>query len=376
MLGVYIHIPFCVRKCSYCGFFSTAYDVSGADNFLFALPQEAAQHARLLNDGRQKTIYIGGGTPTVLSCFQLSRLFDLVDELRKGPGTHEVTIEANPGTVTTEKLALLRERGVTRLSLGVQSFSDEVLAWLGRQHTAIDAVKSYLGARDAGFRNIGFDLMYGIPGQTEQQWHDTLSTAVSLRPEHLSVYSLSLDAGSRLSSAAAAGRITLPDDSVSADQYAAAMDMLGRSGYQQYEVSNFCIPGHACQHNSNYWQRGEYLGLGPGAWSFLGDRRSVTVADVDEYVSRLKSGASLVSFEEVLGPHDKAVELLFLGLRAIGGIEMDRYASLAGGDAAEALRSRLTELEGTGLFRTEGNRVMLTSRGMLLSNEALSRIIP
>ena len=357
MLGIYIHIPFCVQKCHYCGFFSTIYDRPVADAFLSALGQEMDGQAPLMQNSRFKTVYIGGGTPSVLTEGQLSRLFDLIDEQRIGTGAHEITVEANPVTITPAKLTLLRSRGVTRLSLGVQSFSDEVLASLGRLHTASEAAAAFRAARSAGFGNIGLDLIYGIPGQSEQQWLETVASAVALGPEHLSIYSLSLDDGSRLSRDAAAGLVQLPDDETSAAQYAAAVRCLIGSGYEQYEISNFCRPGHACQHNGNYWRRGEYIGLGPGAWSSLGNRRCVNVPSVHEYLSRVANGSPLASFEELLDRDQQAAESILLGLRTAEGIDLDRYEMHAGKAYADTMRRRLAELSGTGLFGCDGTKV-------------------
>ena len=376
MLAYYIHIPFCVSKCPYCGFYSTQYDGLIADRFLTALAIEMKDRVRGLPNGQTGSLYIGGGTPSTLSLDQLSRLFDLVDEHLDMAAGAEVTVEANPNTAMTEKLALLKSRGVTRLSIGAQSFADPVLAFLGRAHSASDACAAVRSARTEGFGNIGIDLMYGVPGQTEQQWQGTLETALSLAPEHLSVYSLSLDDGSRLSHDARSGRVTLPDDDTVACMYHSAAQRLAASGYRHYEISNFCLPGRECRHNSNYWDRGEYLGFGPGAWSFIGNSRSATIANVSEYIARITNGVSAVEILEVLDRDQAVSEMLLLGLRRTSGIDVEHFGRLFGSVAKEDLRKKIRKLDGSGLFQIDHSRLSLTMRGFLLSNEALASIIP
>jgi oxygen-independent coproporphyrinogen III oxidase len=376
MLSVYIHIPFCVSKCPYCGFFSTPFDNGKADAYLQALDQEMERRFRNLKNGSIGSIYIGGGTPTTLSLHQLSRLFDLVDHHCTRSSDVEVTLEANPNTATAGTLSLLKDRGVNRLSIGAQSFSHEVLAMLGRAHTAGQASQAFHAAREAGFTNIGLDLIYGVPGQTAEVWQKTLETAVSLGPEHLSLYSLSLDDGSSFCRDAAAGRITMPDDELVASMYGNGIAYLSRKGYHQYEISNLCMPGRECRHNINYWSRGEYLGFGPGAWSFLGNRRWANIANIDEYASRLGKGILPEETIEVLDHDQEVTEFLLLGLRRTAGIDLEQFRHLAGEAAAADLRCRIGELEGMALFRFKDGRLMLTERGLLLSNDVLSRIVP
>jgi oxygen-independent coproporphyrinogen-3 oxidase len=265
---------------------------------------------------------------------------------------------------------------VTRLSIGVQSFSDEVLALLGRVHSAGQAVESVHAAREVGFGSVGIDLIFGVPGQTEEHWSKTLETTISLNPEHISAYSLSLDEGSRWYLAAKNGMGEPPDDDTSANMYATAMVFLRSRGYHQYEISNFCLPGYECFHNVNYWDRGEYLGLGPGAWSFIGNRRWANIADVDQYVSRLKSGITVQDRDrdESVNREQAALEKLFLGLRRTSGVDLAAYGAQFGGGALDTLLSRIGELERAGLIKIQKGTLVLTGRGMLLSNDVLSRI--
>lgn len=376
MLSIYIHIPFCVRKCRYCGFFSIPFDSGRADNFLSMLDREMEQRSRILNSGRIGSIYIGGGTPTTLTSSQLSRLFDIVDvHCRPSSGT-EITVEANPNTAARGTFSLFKDRGVTRLSIGVQSFSDDILATLGRAHTADEASLAVHAAREAGFRNISLDLIYGVPGQTGEVWQKTLESAVSLGPEHLSAYCLSLDEGSALSRECAAGGAAMPDDDLVASMYSDCIAYLSRMDYRQYEISNFSVAGRECLHNNNYWTRGEYLGFGPGAWSFIGTRRWGNVADMSEYASRIGSGSTAEGTAEALDRSQEEAEFLLLGLRRTAGIDLEQYCDRAGREAVDALHRKLEEIDDAALFRLQGRRLMLTERGLLLSNEALSRILP
>jgi oxygen-independent coproporphyrinogen-3 oxidase len=376
MLGLYIHIPFCVSKCPYCGFFSTHYDNSIADQYLSALLLEIRTHSRFLRDNTVGSIYIGGGTPTTLSPDQLSRLFTIINEHAHLTADGEITLETNPNTATENSLFLLKSLGVTRLSIGIQSFSDEVLALLGRVHSAGQAVAAVHAAREVGFGSIGIDLIFGVPGQTEEHWSKTLEAAISLNPEHISAYSLSLDEGSQWCLAAKNGIGEPPDDDTSANMYATAREFLGSHGYHQYEISNFCLPGYECRHNVNYWDRGEYLGLGPGAWSFIGNRRWANIADVDQYVSRLRSGITVQDRDrdESVNSEQAALEKLFLGLRKTSGVDLATYGSQFGGGALDTLLSRIGELERAGLIKIQKGTLVLTGRGMLLSNDVLSRI--
>ena len=376
MLSAYIHIPFCVNKCPYCGFYSTRYDTALADRFLVALDIEMQNRSRNLQDRLFSSIYIGGGTPTMLSPGQFSRLFDLIEKHLPLAADAEITVESNPCTITPRMLDLLKDRGVNRFSIGVQSFSDQVLAKLGRTHSASRAFAAVRAVREAGFRNIGIDLIYGVPEQTEEQWQRTIEAALSLEPDHLSVYSLSLDEGSPLSREARAGRFMLPDDEIVERMYGTAIQSLEAAGLRQYEISNFCVPGRECRHNCNYWARGEYLGLGPGAWSFIGNTRSMTIADVNEYIARMTGGIPAVDTREVLNRDQSAAETLFLGLRRTAGIDLDHYGRMFGPDATKNLRKKIEKFDSSGLFQIENTRLSLTLRGFLLSNEALSSILP
>ncbi len=374
MLSLYVHIPFCAGKCPYCGFYSTQYSPTEAFEFIASLQIEASRFRKALNHRRFQSVYIGGGTPSILSDLEFDEIASIVKTNFHFSQDVEFTVEANPNTALKRDLSLWAKRGVNRLSLGVQSFSDHVLQILGRLHTADDAQKAFHYARSAGFRNISLDIMYGISEQTPEQWRETLDVALALGPEHLSTYSLSIDEGSVFKREKDSGKRALPDDDNAADMYEYAVTALARAGYGRYEISNFSLPGYQCRHNMNYWQRGEYVGLGPGAWSFLGGRRTGNIADVKEYITRLKLGETVIEESERPDIEQSSRETILLGLRTARGLDLRRYKNDYGPHALGKLETRVEALDETRLFQVKGGRLTLTDRGILLSNEALARL--
>lgn len=375
MLSLYVHVPFCVAKCSYCGFYSTAYDRDNAEAFIKALTRESETCQQFFEPHVFDTLYLGGGTPSLLSPELTDSLFDTLRSHFTFDRLLETTIEANPNSISPEKMRVWRERGVNRLSLGIQSFSDEVLAKLGRSHTAHDASEAFKIARDRGFRNISIDLIYGIPGQTMDEWSATLETAVSLHPEHCSLYALSLDEGSRMRRDVESGKADPLDEDVSADQYETAVKRLAAAGYTRYEISNFCVPGFECRHNLNYWHRGEYLGLGPSAWSFYDRRRYRSVSLCKEYIERLAAGRSIVDFEETPTADQEEREVILLRLRTRQGLDLPSFKRAFGEAKLGQLVARMDPLCKAGLMNLQNDTAVLSDRGFLLSNEALSRLV-
>lgn len=375
MLTLYIHIPFCVRKCHYCGFYSTTYMSQQADEYIGSLRLEAASYQRAFVGRTFDSIYMGGGTPTALSSEQLKKIIATVHEHFQISRDAECTVEANPKTVSGSQLMLLREGGVNRLSLGVQSFNNDVLKTLGRLHTAQEAADAFMLARSAGFANIGIDLIYGVPGQTAAQWNETLGRTIVLKPEHVSAYSLSIDEGSRFINEAEAGRFSLPGDEQSVTMYECAVNDLGQAGYNRYEISNFSLPGFSCRHNMNYWERGEYLGLGPGAWSFISGRRYHAIAEVREYSLRMKAGLSIIRDEEIPNFRQAVNETVMLGLRMAEGVDLARFERDFGAATSRQLEENAAPLQQAGLLEETRGRIMLTGRGFLLANEVLARLV-
>ncbi|MDA8099651.1 MAG: radical SAM family heme chaperone HemW [Nitrospiraceae bacterium] len=373
-LSLYVHVPFCVSKCRYCGFYSTRYDAELAERYIEGIRKEL----RLSSDILKReicSIYMGGGTPSMLSAGQLKTLcVDLAEGTDRTPDC-EWTMEANPGSLTAEKLDVLLAAGVNRLSIGIQSFSDALLKFLGRPHSAEEGRSAVVSARNAGFRNIGIDLIFGIPGQTEQEWSNTLDQAVHLSPDHVSAYSLSIDEGSQFCHLAVSGGMALPDEEQVADRYCQTVGKLEAAGYAQYEISNFSKPGFACRHNLAYWERNEYLGIGPSAWSFLGNERWWNIADVRQYAALLEAGTSAVGGREMVDEAQSLTETLMLGLRLSAGIALEMIEDRFGAPVRRNVTARVEELEHAGLFCREAGMLRLTRRGMLLSNEALARLV-
>jgi len=376
MLSLYIHIPYCVGKCPYCGFYSTPYSSSHATEFLDALRKEAFNCGRYYRNRIFDSVYIGGGTPSVLPDEEFVQVLNIVKGSFSLSSDVEFTAEANPNTAVNRNLFMWREQGVNRLSLGVQSFSDAVLQKLGRLHTAEQAQRAFSLARNAGFQNIGMDLMYGIPEQTSGQWMETLDRAIDLKPEHLSIYSLSLDEGSAFRQEADSGKLPLLDDDIAADMYESALPALAHARYGRYEISNFALPGHECRHNMNYWQRGEYLGLGPGAWSFLVGTRSSNIADVNAYIAKMAQGIPVIAESETLDKEQSARETILLSLRTAKGLNLCQYRLDYGLHFLQHLETAMESFAEAGLLHVQEGVLRLTNCGILLSNEALSRLSP
>jgi oxygen-independent coproporphyrinogen-3 oxidase len=374
MLSLYIHIPYCVRKCLYCGFYSTPYSPRKADDFIAALKIEAEQSRKDIINGCMGSIYIGGGTPTVLSREQLGQVIADMRRCFTFDDDAEFTVEANPNTLPSGYLSFLLEQGVNRLSLGIQSFSDKALSVLGRLHNAREAADAFRRARISGFKNIGIDLIFGIPGQNAAEWQKTIDAAIALRPEHISAYNLSLDEGSQFARLEKTGEIALPEDEIVAEMYEHTVQSLSRAGYCRYEISNFALSGFACRHNQNYWERGEYLGLGPGASSFLAGTRYDNIADCDEYVRRLCNGLPARQSEEIVRADLAAAETLMLGLRTVQGVDLLRFRREYGTDLLNHLREGIGSLDAAGLILMTDERLRLTDRGFLLSDEVLKRL--
>ncbi len=374
MLSVYIHVPFCVKKCLYCGFFSTTPSPDLVHAYLTGLRKEAEQVKGTLHHNDVRTLYIGGGTPTCLSSDQLGELFRIVRDIVPIGQETEYTVEANPQSLSETVLTLFHEQGVNRISIGVQSLDDGHLKTLGRVHSAADAVGAVGRARRAGFRNISVDLIYGIPGQNEVSWSETIKRTVALEPEHIGVYALSLDEGSAFKRMAEEGTLKAPDDDAAAHLYECAVEYLSRNGYRQYELSNFSHPGFECSHNMNYWERGEYVGLGPGAWSFLAGMRSCNCADIVRYAGRLSGGLSPREQEEVISADEAAREYLLLRLRTSNGVDLREYHRLHGDGAYRHLMDNISKTGAHGLFAKHGDHICLTWRGKLLADQAILQL--
>lgn len=358
--GLYVHVPFCLTRCGYCDFNAHA----GLDHlkspYVRALAREADTAAPGWRGVSFASIFLGGGTPTALPPDEIARLLGHLHERFEVEDHAEVTCEANPDTVEVRSLAELRGAGVRRLSLGVQSLDPLVLDSLERVHTAGAARRAYAAARRAGFDDVNLDFIYGARGETLESWRRTLEEAVSLEPEHLSCYALTVEPGTPLGAKVAAGEVPPPDPDLQAEMYELACEVLGRSGYRHYEVSNWALPGRECVHNLGYWEGRPYLGLGAGAHSYRGRRRWWNVRPPLRYIEMALEGTAPIGGEERLSEEEERLERVLLGIRSAEGLPVGEIPP----DAAEVLVKR-------GMATVDSARLRLTERGMLLANEAV-----
>ena len=378
VVSVYVHIPFCRSKCAYCDFNSYA----GLEYLFEPYVQALARDIRLVGEGlslQSRTIYLGGGTPTVLPLSLLEEVLSALRQAFRMANDVEITIEANPGTVDSDYLAGLLDLGVNRLSLGVQSLDDGLLRLLGRIHTAAEAVESYNLARQAGLANISLDLIYGVPHQTLELWQSTLRQTLSLQPDHLSLYALTLEEHTPLARQVARGEIPSPDDDLAADMYILAEEMLVEAGYVHYEISNWAGPisNHKCRHNLTYWRNQPYLGFGAGAHSYFGDRRWHNFLSPMEYTVRLNVGMGSCAHSEDIDRATEMADTMILGLRLVEeGVSFEGFAGRFGERLESLYESELGDLEQLGLVEVTAERVRLTPRGRLLGNEVFERFLP
>lgn len=394
-LGLYIHIPFCARKCPYCDFNTYAGLESLHDTTVDALCIEMERWGPRLAGRTVSTVFVGGGTPTVLTAAQLERIFGAVHRCFTVDAGAEITCEANPGTVDQAKFGVLRSLGVNRLSMGVQSFQPAELHFLGRIHSVEDVGQAFATARKAGFDNINLDFIFGLPGQTEASWCDTLERALALAPEHLSLYSLIVEPNTPLFHWVENGSVPEPDEDQAALHYERAMERLAAGGYIQYEVSNWARRTGACRddetpelasrHNLIYWRNDDYLGIGPGAHSHLRteegsvqvERRWGNRKPVPSYGKRMRAGDSVEDFAEEITPPVGMGETMMLGLRLVReGVPLDRFTALHGRSLSDAFGTEVDRLCGDGLLTVDARRVRLTPRGLMVGNQVFARFLP
>lgn len=377
--GLYIHVPYCWQKCHYCDFYSVPLCNKGIkqiivspDIYLDALSTEISQLPR---EFVPNTIYIGGGTPTSLNEPELERLLRIVLQHIDPTKISEWTCEANPGTLTEAKIRLLQTYGVNRVSLGIQSFDNARLKWLGRMHTAETALQSYDLLRKRGINNISIDIMFGFPNSSVSTLRSDLKRALALSPEHISSYALSFEKGSPLAIMKDKGLIGELSDDEQADQYDVLRNTLASRGYEQYEISNFARPGYECRHNLIYWSGGDYLGCGPAAHSHWRGERFGNVADLPDYCRACKNGTSQRDFAERLTPEAKARETLILNLRRTAGVEFDVFKSQTGYDCLELCGVQMEDFIKRGLLIKSSHGIALSPKAYFISNTVFSAFI-
>jgi len=372
--GLYVHIPFCSSRCSYCDFATGIYQAELAERYVRALVEEIRSSAYA---GKSvDTIYFGGGTPSLLTPSQLDRILaTLHDNFRIDEGS-EITLEINPGSADPDKLHAFRSLGVNRASFGAQTFNDAELAKLGRSHSAADALKTFADLRDAGFSNVSFDLIAGLPGQTLARWQKNVEQALALSPEHLSFYLLEVHSGTPLAEHIRRGLQPVPDADLAGVMYEWMLEKAVTAGYEHYEISNLCRPGFQSRHNVKYWTAEPYYGFGCSAHSYNGETtRWSNDRDVLKYVERIESGAPAVVEEQHLSQTDVRAEALFLGMRLMQGVDARRYRESFGVDLRDEHAEDLDRFLEAGLLEFDGDLIRLTRTGALLSNEVFAAFV-
>ena len=373
-LELYAHIPFCVRKCGYCDFLSGTAEESTREAYLLALAREIRRAGQDAEGCRAVSVFFGGGTPTVLTGGQLSRLLSEIKKSFRLAGDCEITLEANPGTLDPEKLRLCREAGFNRISIGCQSADNRELRRLGRIHTWEEFLEGFRQAREAGFSNINVDLMSGIPGQTLVSWETSLRKTAELGPEHISAYSLILEEGTPFYKNRE--KLDLPDEDTERRMYERTGEILEEYGCRQYEISNYAREGYRCRHNLGYWTGREYLGLGLGASSLWRDTRFRNTESMEEYLKDSGNLPKIRREEEKLSASDRQSEYMILGLRLTEGISLAGFRETFGTDIRKVWPGVLEKYEGYGLLEEAAGRLKFTGEGISLSNVVLAEFLP
>jgi oxygen-independent coproporphyrinogen-3 oxidase len=380
--GIYIHIPFCRARCSYCDFATGAYEGALAEAYVRALAREieafgSVEASPVKESVAVDTIYFGGGTPSLLTPAQVSHVLDAVGRRFRVEASAEITLEMNPGTVTSERLREFRAAGVNRASFGAQTFDDRELKRLGRTHTADDTRRTLRLLREAGFDNLSFDLIAGLPAQTLEAWRRNLEEALALRPEHLSLYLLEVHEGTPLAEQIRAGRYPVPDPDLAAEMYRLMAERTAAAGYAQYEISNFCLANLESRHNMKYWTGEPYFGFGCSAHSFDGRaRRWSNERDARAYVGLIEEKGSAIVESTELDTRELSAEALFLGLRLLSrGVDLAEHRARYLCDVRADYAADLARFDEAGLIEIDGDVLRLTPAGALLSNEVFSAFV-
>jgi oxygen-independent coproporphyrinogen-3 oxidase len=366
--ALYIHIPFCVSKCIYCDFNSIVIKSKVVDEYLRAIENE-------IQSATEKyfftTVFIGGGTPTVLNEAQLSRLLRLIAKHVNVSNLKEYTIEVNPGTLNDEKSLILQNNHVGRISIGIQSFNDKYLKLLGRIHSASEAIDIFTDLREKGFGNISIDLIYGYPAQTLNEWILDLRKCINLGPEHISAYCLSYEQGTPIVEMTDSGALKKLSEEEELKMYELTNDFLCNKGYMHYEISNFAKRDKECQHNTVYWENREYIGIGAGAFSYINGERYCNIKDVREYISSVRSKKKLICFSEKLPQKKRASEILIMALRMTSGISKEDFFARSGFDLNELFEKQLNNLTQAGLINFDDERIKLTKKGLSIADSVM-----
>jgi len=373
-IALYVHIPFCIKKCLYCDFFSYRFDISLVHRYTEALIEEI-KNIKVRNTYLVKTVYIGGGTPSILPGEDMEVLFGAIYKSFKIINNPEITIEVNPGTVNERKLKLYRELGINRISIGVQSLQPEELKLLGRIHTPEEAIKSIELAEKVGFDNINIDLIYSIPNQTVNSWKATLKQALNMSIKHISIYGLMYEPGTPLYKALTKGKVTPLSEDVELEIFNISQRILAENGLLWYEISNYSIEGFECKHNLTYWEGDDYLGIGVSSHSFIENERYSNTPNIGSYINLVKNRQSPRVWVQKLSLLDKAKELVILGLRLRKGINLVEVYEKTGVDIKKLYGKSIDKLIQEELITFDGDTLFLTERGRLLGNLVFEEFI-
>src|SRR6266567_2754757 len=380
--GIYIHVPFCRARCSYCDFATGMYESDLADRYVRMLVKEFKAWNEVREPAAVDTIYFGGGTPSLLAPAQIEKILQAVRDRFEVSDEAEITVEINPGdggssaAARQETFREFRRLGINRASFGAQTFDDEQLRRLGRTHAARDIGETFSLLREAGFANINFDLIAGLPGQTLTGWQRNLDQALALRPQHLSLYLLDIHEGTPLADQIRRGAQPAPDDDLAAEMYRVMIERVCGAGYEHYEISNFCLSGFESRHNSKYWNGAPYYGFGCSAHSYDGARRRwADERDAGNYTESLESNRSAIVEGTVLSDADARAESMFLGLRMMRGLDARSFADRFGADPREEYKDDLARFCEAGLIEVDGELIRLTPNGALFSNEVFAAFV-
>ena len=373
MAGIYIHIPFCKKRCIYCDFFSTTASEK-KNEYIKALCKEIKSRVNYLGDESIDTIYLGGGTPSQLGKQDFVNIFNTIYENYKVNPEAEITIEANPDDLTDEYTEMLSTMPFNRLSMGIQTFNDDILSLLNRRHDARQAMEAFKRCREAGFHNISIDLMYGLPGESVGSWNRDLDIALSLTPEHISAYHLIYEEGTRLYRMREENKVSEADEDLSNLLFETLIARLKENGYEHYEISNFCRPGMHSRHNSSYWTGVKYLGCGPSAHSYDGRSRQWNVSSLDRYIEGINAGTEISETEE-LDIHTRYNDFVITSIRTAWGMPLDRLKAEFGNELHDYCLKMASPHMRQGTLEIKDNALKLTHNGIFISDGIMSDML-
>lgn len=374
MAGIYIHIPFCKKRCIYCDFYSTTLDATWRKQYINALCKEIKLRKNYLGDATIETIYFGGGTPSQLSADELKQIIDTLKESFSLSSCKEITLEANPDDISPNYLEKLRTLPINRLSLGIQSFDDMMLKKLNRRHSAQEAINAVKLCQDAGYKNISIDLMYGLPGENLAQWEKDIQQAIQLQPQHISAYHLIYEEGTVLWKMREQHHVSEADEDLSLNFFSTLIEQLTKAGFEHYEISNFSLPQYASQHNSSYWEGTPYLGLGPSAHSFDGKERGWNVSDIKQYIKAIEKESP--SFEiEPSTLYTQYNDFIITALRTAKGLNLVYLKNQFGEALYKHCLSCATPYLKQGTLQREKERLFVSRQGIFVSDRIMSDLL-